>query len=83
MTKTAFEQKLRELTSHKDFVDVIRRDCLTMFVRGQERGWTDEYEENMVLPEIILTAAIQNAISRYRPLWPGFRRKVGKFLKLL
>ena len=64
MDKALFKEKIDAMIP--ELVEGIRKDCNRLWETGAIA--TEQYENNYLLPKIILTVAIENQIRQYYPL---------------
>ena len=71
MTKTQFTKRLKEMT--RNTKHLTEEECMRLFKSGAIN--TGDYEDNYLLPKIILTAALENIARRFHPLNPKDKRR--------
>ena len=72
MTKTQFTKRLKEMT--RNTKRLTEEECIRLFESGAIN--TGDYEDNYLLPKIILTVALENIAWQFKPLNPQDNREV-------
>jgi hypothetical protein len=72
MQKEQFDAKIEELLART--VKSVRADCSRLFASGAID--TSAYEDDYLLPKIVLSVALENAASEWFPLYEPYREQV-------
>ena len=72
MEKAKFREKVDAMMP--DLIDGIRKECDKLYDSGGVD--TGAYENDYLLPKIILTVAIENQVHQYMPLSPEGKKEV-------